>query len=48
MSRYGISVELDADMATARERVVTALVGQGFGVLTEIDIAATPKKKIWQ
>ncbi len=46
MSNYGISVEIDADMTTARERVVTALAEQGFGVLTEIDIAATLKKKI--
>ncbi len=46
MSNYGISIELDTDMATARERVVAALAEHGFGVLTEIDIAATLKKKI--
>lgn len=46
MSDYGISVLLDADMATARTRVEVALADQGFGVLTEIDVAATLKKKI--
>lgn len=46
MSDYGISIELDTDIATARERVTAALAEQGFGVLTEIDIAATLKRKL--
>lgn len=46
MSDYGISIELDIDINTARERVTAALAEQGFGVLTEIDIAATLKKKL--
>ena len=46
MSTYGMGLELDTDMATARERVEAALAEQGFGVLTEIDVAATLKKKI--
>ena len=46
MSDYGMGLELDTDMATARERVEAALAEQGFGVLTEIDVAATLKKKI--
>jgi uncharacterized protein (DUF302 family) len=46
MSDYGISVLLDADLATARARVEAALADQGFGVLTEIDVAATMKNKI--
>lgn len=46
MSDYGISLELDTDISTARERVAAALAEQGFGVLTEIDIAATLKRKL--
>ncbi len=46
MSVYGISIELDVDISTARARVVAALAEQGFGVLTEIDLAATLKQKI--
>lgn len=46
MSEYGMSVLLDADIDTARTRVETALADQGFGVLTEIDVAATLKKRI--
>jgi uncharacterized protein (DUF302 family) len=46
MSTYGISIELDTDIATARERVTTALADQGFGVLTEIDVRATLEAKL--
>ena len=35
-----------ADFDTVVERTRTALSGQGFGVLTEIDVKATLKKKI--
>ena len=35
-----------ADIATARPQVEAALKEQGFGVLTEIDVATTLKKKI--
>jgi uncharacterized protein (DUF302 family) len=42
----GISRTLNCSMAEAEERVRTALAAQGFGVLTEIDVAATLKAKI--
>jgi uncharacterized protein (DUF302 family) len=46
MSNYGMAVELDGDLADVRPRVEEALGEQGFGVLTEIDVAATLKKKL--
>ena len=42
----GITATLDCSMAEAEERVRAALAAQGFGVLTEIDVAATLKAKI--
>ena len=46
MREYGMSVVLDTDLATARTEVEAALIDQGFGVLTEIDVAATLKNKL--
>ena len=46
MSDYGMSVTLDAGFADSVDRTRTALAAQGFGVLTEIDVAATMKAKL--
>lgn len=46
MTDYGMKIELATDIVQARERVEAALAEQGFGVLTEIDVAATLKDKI--
>ena len=43
---YGFSISLKGDMQSIRERVTAELQKEGFGVLTEIDVAATLKKKI--
>jgi uncharacterized protein (DUF302 family) len=42
----GITRTLDCSMAEAEERIRASLGEQGFGVLTEIDVAATLKNKI--
>jgi len=46
VNTYGISVTVDAGYPASVERTRTALAGQGFGVLTEIDVAATMKAKL--
>ena len=43
---YAMTVRLPAGFAPTVERVRAALKEQGFGVLTEIDLAATLKQKI--
>jgi len=45
-SQLGIHVQLNTDFETAIQRVTDALKVEGFGVLTEIDVKATLKKKI--
>ena len=42
----GRTVRLNADFQSALERVTAALKEEGFGVLTEIDVKETLKKKI--
>ncbi|PJF21002.1 MAG: ABC transporter ATP-binding protein [Phototrophicales bacterium] len=46
MSAYGIRRILDVPYETAIEKITAALKEQGFGVLTEIDMKATLKKKL--
>ena len=46
MPDYGISITLEAGFTETVERTRTALAEQGFGVLTEIDVAATMKAKL--
>lgn len=46
MSNLGISRVLDCDYEEAIERVKAALTPEGFGVLSEIDVKATLKKKL--
>ncbi len=43
---YGFSKELEIPYEQAVEKATAALKEQGFGVLTEIDVQATLKKKL--
>lgn len=45
-TRYGIGTTVPMDYARAVENVRSALGAEGFGVLTEIDVAATLKAKL--
>lgn len=42
----GIHITMQQPYEVALERVKTALKGEGFGVLTEIDVQATLKQKL--
>jgi uncharacterized protein (DUF302 family) len=46
MAKYAFGRTVDMDVGTAREAVTQALAKEGFGVLTEIDVRATLKKKL--
>ena len=43
---YDFSKTLDMTPEKARERTIESLSDEGFGVLTEIDVQATMKKKL--
>lgn len=45
-SHYTFGTQLDGSIADVRPRVEAALRGEGFGVLTEIDVAATLKARL--
>ena len=46
MSTYYFETELDCSFEEAIDRVTQALANESFGVLTDIDVAATMKKKL--
>ncbi len=46
MSTYYFARQFDWDFDTAIERVTEALQREGFGILTEIDVKETLKKKL--
>ena len=45
-SRYAVGTTVALDYPDAVERVKEALAAEGFGILCEIDVAATMKKKL--
>ncbi len=45
-SRYGIGTTIALDFERAVESAKQALAAEGFGILCEIDVAATMKKKL--
>lgn len=45
-TQLGFNIQLNMSFEEALENVTNALKAQGFGVLTEIDVKATLKKKI--
>ncbi|NIP79148.1 MAG: DUF302 domain-containing protein, partial [Gemmatimonadetes bacterium] len=44
--KYGYKKTLDGSLDDVEERVRGALAEEGFGILTEIDVKATLKKKL--
>jgi uncharacterized protein (DUF302 family) len=48
MSKYGFGKTAALSFAAAVEKTIQALKNEGFGVLTDIDVAATLKEKLGQ
>ena len=46
MSAYGFNVKVNGNMEQVIKKVTEALQAEGFGILTEIDVQATLKKKL--
>ncbi len=45
-TRYGLRIRVPMPYEEAVEKVIAALKEEGFGILTEIDVKATLKKKL--
>jgi len=45
-TKFGFGKEIGGDFATAVQKVTDELQKEGFGVLSDIDVAATLKKKL--
>lgn len=43
---YSFSIQLEGNLGEIEQKVVSALQDEGFGVLSEIDVQATLKKKL--
>ena len=43
---FGFGKQVSTDFSSTIESVTTALATEGFGVLSDIDVAATLKKKL--
>lgn len=43
---YGFGISTDLSMEDAEQRLREALANEGFGILTEIDVAATLRQKL--
>ena len=46
MSGYGMSIKIEGTLEELKPKVIEALKGQGFGVLTEIDVQQIMKRKL--
>lgn len=46
MSKYGFNIQMKCGFDAAIEKVTAELQKEGFGVLTDIDVQATMKKKL--
>ena len=46
MAGYGMDIKVKGSLEEVKPKVVEALKGQGFGVLTEIDVRKTLKEKL--
>jgi len=46
MARYGMDITVQGSIDDVRAKLETALKSQGFGILTEIDVKQTLKKKL--